>query len=280
MSGYAYDYSLSPARPAGWHSALTTGVAIIAVVAVSTISGAVVTLELIASPNPRADSPLVATVAPPASQNPIKNPAKSPTTGSATASPIKSAAASVRAIAPPRVAAPRETASVAVPAPAQKQAAAQIVAQNQSQVQSEPPLTVASVPADAPPTVVPIPQAAPTRLPAASADSPVPDRDLTFAKGYAQRQAAQKAAAQDAKVGAKVATLNQFGRAAVSPPKPRVVAHVDPRLDPRRTREEGFWSDRFDFERHQALAFGDPRQSQSRRAPRAAGPFGTFDRLF
>jgi hypothetical protein len=122
------------------------------------------------------------------------------------------------------------------------------------------------------------PQTVPAIPPAAFADAnaPVSDRDLTFAKGYAQRKAAQNAA--QGAPATKVATLNQFGRSATVQPKPKMIARTDPRLDPRHTREEGSWSGRYDFERHQALAFGDSRQN--RRPPPVASPFGIFDRLF
>src|SRR5262249_3538163 len=99
------------------------------------------------------------------------------------------------------------------------------------------------------------------------------EHELTFAKGYAQRRAAQQAAqAADSKKGeaaTKLAAESQFGRSAAAKPKPKVARH-DPRLDTRYAREEGFWGDR-----HQALAYGDAR-------PRRQPPpvFGLFNRLF
>ena len=56
MSGYEYAYSVTPARPTGWRSVMAGFVTIAAVVAVSGISGAVVTLELIAPKPPRGDT--------------------------------------------------------------------------------------------------------------------------------------------------------------------------------------------------------------------------------
>src|SRR5580692_670629 len=52
MSRYGYDYSLTPARPTGWRGVLTNTMVFATVTAVSVISGAVVTRELVAAPAP------------------------------------------------------------------------------------------------------------------------------------------------------------------------------------------------------------------------------------
>src|SRR5215467_6301664 len=64
MAGYSYDYSLTPARETGWRSAVTTAATIVAVLAVSTISGAVVTVEQNQS------KPATASVTPPVATPP------------------------------------------------------------------------------------------------------------------------------------------------------------------------------------------------------------------
>ena len=73
MSRYAYDYSLAPARPTGWRAAFTSITVVGTVMAVSAISGALVTLQLFAAPAQDVAVPRVAaafSVAPPRSRSP------------------------------------------------------------------------------------------------------------------------------------------------------------------------------------------------------------------
>ncbi len=245
MSGYQYAFNVTPARPTGWRSFLTGFVTIMTVVAVSTVSGAMVTLELIAPRPPHAN-------APPA----------------VAATPIQIPAATQRAV------------QVVTPSVA-------AVAQDQKHVQD---LRVAApTPALFAPSIAATPAvaAAPPAVPAASAvpveaqaARNVPDSELTFARGYALRRAAQEAAEEAASAAApKVATVGQLGRAAVV----RRVASTRPplALDPRRVttaRGEGAFDrpERFDSRRREALAYGEQRQP---RRP-AGGPQGFFTNLF
>lgn len=243
---YGYDYSLTPARPAGWRAVLSNFMVFATVMAVAAISGAVVTLELVAAPAPVVVVPQASAVLPSAP------PAVTP----------------VLALAAPRIA--------NVPAPARDRVA--------------PPVTVAAAsvaqqaPAPAPAAIVP--QAAAAAVPPPPA--PVTERDLTFAKGYAQRHAATRVAmAPHGKVIVEAKT--ELGRGAVKA-KPKVALNTNTADDRRRVaaaRTDTFGMfqrfdrpDQFDFTRHQALAFGGEqhltRQSQTpqRQTPRLAGPFG------
>ena len=90
-------------------------------------------------------------------------------------------------------------------------------------------------------------------------------------------------------------TQGQFGRAATKA-KPKAVARANAPQDQRRVaeaREEGGpfsrfdQPERFDFARHQALAFGDPRDPRANRRPPPQGgglfgnsPSGFFGGLF
>ena len=269
MSGYGYDYSLTPAR-SGWRSVLTGFLTIVAVVAVSTISGAVVTLELIA-PSPqraagnRANDTQVTASVPQhtVSQQAIQSqaPQAAPT------------------VAAPKVAshvvAPRTVPSADVAAPVQSQ-------QAQAPVQPVAPASTTVAANAAPASAAP---AAPPVAPApamAYAQATVADSELTFSKGYARRRATVAAAkagnARLADVGVAAGQIGRTNVKVVKIYKPRIqaVAAQDPRQDPR--RPDVAWSaNRFDFDRHQALAFGDAARQQQRRAP-SGGSF--FDRLF
>jgi hypothetical protein len=137
----------------------------------------------------------------------------------------------------------------------------------------------------------------------APAPAAIPDSDLTFAKGYAMRQAAEHGAVtRHGKV--LVAAKTQLGRAAVkSKPKAyarnnagnsqdrRRVETARAATQPTRGSAYGMFDrfdrpDQFNFARHQALAFGEQRVEQhvARRRidapppPRPSG--GLFGGLF
>jgi hypothetical protein len=275
MSGYGYDYSLTPAR-SGWRSALTGFLTIVAVVAVSTISGAVVTLELIAPQRAAkvdtkvTDTNVTASVAQPTVKQTIQTPAPQ-------AAQVAIAAPSVTPPATPsRAAATTAAASTTT-------ASADVVAS----VQNQPSRAPAPAPSPAQSTATIVANTAPASAVPAAAVAPertvVSDSELTFSKGYARRHAAAaKATAGNSRLAEVGVAAGEFGRTAVkvvarAKPNPQAVASQDPRLDPR--RPVASWSaNRFDFDRHQALAFGESSRQQHR-AP--SGPLGGFfDRLF
>ena len=259
MSRYAYGYSVAPARPTGWRSAVGNFIGMTAVVLLSAISGVVVAYELIGGDarfsSAPASSAAVAS-APARVQAPVQAPVKSPAKASAQAG----AASSVQ------------------PAPAIAAAS-----ENQKPVQrAEVPVvaTVTAPQAAAPAPIAPVAQ---------NEDAAIPASDLTFAKGYALRRAARQAAAaqaaspkagaaQTAMANSKVAAASyepgaavekQFGRpAVVAKRKPNALAQY-----PRNERYGMF--ERFDGPRHQAMAFGD---SSPQRPVRRSG--GWFDGLF
>jgi len=282
MAGYSYDYSLTPARETGWRSAVTTAATIVAVLAVSTISGAVVTLELLA---PQPQHPDSAAAAPPkhevAAVASAREPAPAAKAPTRAAVPVSDhATASTRAQSPTvgQNQSKPATASVTPPVATPPGAGEAVGA---APVVTAPPATTAVA------TSQPAPAAAPPAAPVepaidAQALPQVPDRDLTFAKGYAQRRAAQQAAAGAQGADRKSAPTPKVA-AATQPDRHHAlkkarVAQQDPRLDRRRmVREEGF----FDFERHQAMAFGDPRQNRrQQRSFSVPVVGGIFDRLF
>ena len=262
MSGYGYDYSLTPAR-SGWRSVLTGFLTIVAVVAVSTISGAVVTLELIAPSPQRAahnranDTQVTASVP----QQTVSQQA-----GPAVAAPKVAS----------HVAAPRTVPSADAATPLQSQ-------QAQAPVQPAAPAST-TVAANAAP-VSAVPAASSPIAPGAAmayAQATVADSELTFSKGYARRRATQQSVTAAVAGNARLADVgaSRFGRDNVKvkiyKPRTQAVAAQDPRQDPR--RPDATWSaNRFDFDRHQALAFGDAARQQQHRAPNG-GNF--FDRLF
>ena len=269
MSRYAYGYSVAPARPTGWRSAVGNFIGMTAVVLLSAISGVVVAYELIGGDarfsSAPASSAAVAS-APARVQAPVQAPVKSPAKASAQAA----AASSVQ------------------PAPAIAAAS-----ENQKPVQrAEVPVvaTVTAPQAAAPAPIAPVAQ---------NEDAAIPASDLTFAKGYALRRAARQAAAAQAaspkagaaqaaspKAGAaQTATANSKVAAASDEPgaavekqfgRPAVVAKRKPNAMAQYPRNERYGMfERFDGPRHQAMAFGD---SSPQRPVRRSG--GWFDGLF
>ena len=254
MSRYAYGYSVVPARPRGWRSALGSFVGVSAIVLLSGISGAVVAFNLIGGDARVIPTPVSTAAVAPArvdvAQAPIQAPVKRPT----------------------------KVATQTSAAPSVAPLATIAAAENQKPAQrAEAPAVVAPVTAPVAP-----PQAAPSQL-SQTDDAAISSGDLTFAKGYALRRAARQAAAAQAqkptatpnsKVAAAgeqpgAAAERQFGRPAVAKRKPSVVAQY-----PRNDRYGAF--ERFDGPtRHQALAYGD-----SSRPVRRMNSGGWFDGLF
>ncbi len=244
MSPYGYDYSLAPRTSTGWRSRFATVMTVGAIVAISAISGAAVTLNLL-GPGTTADRP--ATVAAPAR---------------------------------PATAAVVQTLTPATPQPAKATVAA---------VQTQPPPAAAPAP--------PAPKAAAVEAPP---PAHVAESELTFTRGYARRRAIQAAAEaatavkSDSPKMARVETTGQLGRAATR--KPKAIARTTTPQDQRRVaemREEGGpfsrfeQPERFDFARHQALAFGESRDPRAVRRPPPQGgglfgnsPSGFFGGLF
>jgi len=265
MSRYAYDYSLSPARPTGWRGTLASITVVGTVIAVSTISGVLVTLQLFASTPPAAAvMPQVAT----------------------TSSVLSAPQPANRVVAA-----------------ANRVASAFAAARNQV----EAPATVAAAPAapatppvvPAPPKVAPPVTVTPNPAPAAaiappSVRAPVAESELTFAKGYEQRRAiANGAVVRRGKV--LIAAQAQLGRAALkAKPKVKVYARNNAagidrrRADAAHNDAYGMFQrferpDQFDFNRHQALAYGEQRMIRRRNdAPpqRQYAPNGFFGGLF
>jgi len=254
MSRYGYDYSLAPGRPNGWRSAFGNILTIGTIVVISAISGSVVALNLLGSANPAADQPTVVA-----------------------AHPVPSARAA-RATAPTTPQMPQL-----------------MIASTNAVAAAAPPLATHAVAAQ---PAAPAPQAAPAAPPQASAapDEPatasVPDNELTFTRGYARRRAVQAAAHTTSGAGAGVAVARvesqtQLGRAALKA-KPRTLARQYGQ-DQRHVADAGglfsrFDSqqqsdNRFDFGRHQALAYGDQRTNR-RPAPQSGGLGGFFRGLF
>ncbi len=258
MSPYGYDYSLAPSGSTGWRSRFATVMGIGAIVAISAVSGAAVTLNLLAPAGPIAERPATVVAQ--------TLPASAPATQSVTPATPQPAAAS-----------PNVTASV-----------------------TQPQAPAATIRPTSPPAATPAPQPAPA---VAAAEPPPPhvaESELTFTRGYARRHAIQAAAQAAPKTDgpkaevARVETNGQLGRAAKA--KPKVVARANPGPDPRQVaemREQGGpfsrfeQHERFDFSRHQALAFGDPRDPRANRRPPPQGggvfgnsPSGFFGGLF
>ncbi|HEX4556923.1 MAG TPA: hypothetical protein VH249_23235 [Xanthobacteraceae bacterium] len=249
MSRYAYGYSVVPARPRGWRSAAGNFVGVGALVLLSGISGAVVAFDLIGGDARVVPTPVSA--AAPARADVAQAPIKLPTK---TATQLSTA---------PRIS------PVVAPAAESKKPAQR----------AETPAVVA--PVAAPPAAAP----APAQL-SQNDDPAISSSDLTFAKGYALRRAAQQAAAAQAQKSAAAhtatpnakvaaageqpgaATERQFGRPAVAKRKPSVVAQYP--------RGDRYSFERFDGPtRHQALAYGD-----SSRPVRRSNSGGWFDGLF
>jgi hypothetical protein len=235
MSPYGYDYSLAPS--ASRKSRFATVVTVGAIVAVSAVSGAAVTLNLLGSGATPADRPAIFAMHAPAASAPVAGPTVTP----ATPQPARETVA----VAPSRL--PSAADRPASPSPA--------------------------APAPQPTPAVAVVEAQPA--------AHVSESELTFSHGYARRraiQAAADAAAAPKSVGpttevARVETHGQLGRAAKA--KPRAVAHTNV------PQEGGPFArfdrhERFDFGRHQALAFGDSRDPRADRRPppRSGGLFG------
>jgi hypothetical protein len=245
MSGYDYAYNVAPARSTGWGSLIAGFFTIVTVVAVAGISGAVVTLELIAPQSPHADASADV--------------------------PARSRQASVT---PPRSAPPQHVAVVTPrttigPMPESVTQHQQPLAQMPEQDQD---LRAAVAPAPAPS----LPQPTIAAAPPPPAASVVPDSELTFAKGYAQRRAAQEAASIAAhSAGGKVAAVSQLGRAAVlrKPNYARNYASLARHRYAWRGEATGYYDGPggFDFRRREALAYGDEQ-----RPPRRVEPRGGF----
>jgi hypothetical protein len=227
-------------------------VTIAAVVAVSGISGAVVTLELIAPKPPRGDTAPDLAVKP------------SETTGTSD-----------------------RTASITLPS---APATVQPVAQNGKRDGTSDGLTARATLAppaayaQAQPAIAAAPQANAPAVAGKSARG-VTETDLTFAKGYAQRHAAQErgtqerasqetASAATPTVDGKVAAVSQLGRAAV-PHKPayaRYAGSPDARRQAWRGEATGYYNP-YEYRRHEALAYGDE-------PPRRRADPGFFGGLF
>jgi hypothetical protein len=265
MPRYAYDYSLSPARATGLRGALAGITVVGTVIAVSAISGALVTLHLFGAQSTAGGAPR-ATAAMPA---PI--------------APRPAAAQSALAITK---AANAPVAANAGAANAPAAASAPIAAKNH--VESPATTAAVTVAAATPPAPATEP-ARPAPVAAAAQPSPAPiaESDLTFAKGYAQRRAiANGAVVRHGKV--LVGAKTQLGRAAAVKAKPKVYARNNARTTSSHDRRgaaavhsDAFGmfqrferADQLDFNRHQALAFGEQRAAARRRNEAPARPSG------
>jgi hypothetical protein len=273
MSRYAYNYDLTSSRPSGWRAALTSMTVVGTVMAVSAISGAIVTLQLFATPAQSGATPRVA------------------------------AATRVVPAVPPAVPATFAARHDSVPVTASHPTIPPTTVAAAPRAQDVPPVRPEPVVAAAKPAPVvaaaksaPMPSVSPQSV-AAAAPVAVADHDLTFAKGYAQRRAiATGAISRHGKV--LIAAQTQLGRAALKP-KPRVVARnntntAQDRRAQTTARGDAFGMfqrfdrpDQFDFSHHQALAFGEQRAQRRRNdaparpsAPRSNSPGGLFGGLF
>jgi hypothetical protein len=131
---------------------------------------------------------------------------------------------------------------------------------------------------------VPAASAAPVEQPKTA---PVPDSQLTFTKGYARRRAVHEAATAGSGAKIEVAraeSQTQVGRAATKARPRTTVARQNGPQDQSGPFARADQPGRFDFARHQALAFGDPRTSR-RPPPQQGGVFssspgGFFRNLF
>jgi hypothetical protein len=258
MSRYGYDYSLTPSRSYGWRSLFRNALTIGAITAISAISGAVVVLDLLGSRSAVADRPVVAAPAQPANLRVAR-----------TVTPTASQPASVPTNA--AVQQPQATAAAA------SAAAAHPTAQ---------PVTASAPQASPAPQPVPAASAAPVEEPKTAQ---VPDRELTFSSGYARRRAVHEAATSGSGTKTEVARVEsqtQVGRTAIKAAKPRTtVARQTGPQDQSGPFARADQTDRFDFGRHQALAFGDQRDPRAtRRAPSqqqgSSSPGGFFRGLF
>jgi len=249
VSRYGYDYSLTPARPTGWRGTLANMTIFATVMAVSAISGAVVTREFFGS-----RAPSVVATAAPAPQ--------------AAAQPVAGPVTKALALVTTPKSAPAVPSTPSTPSTT-----------STADVHAAPPATVAAAPA-VEPTPAPPPAAAQAHQPQ---PTPVADSDLTFAKGYAQRQAiARGAPVRHGKVVVEAKT--NLGRTALKSKPKTYVRNTNTPDDQRRVaaaqRPDAFGMfqrferpDQFDFNRHQALAFGEQRTSRRNNdAARPAAP--------
>jgi len=241
MSRYRYDYALAPERPTGWRSALSNVFLVSTIVAVSAISGVVVALDLLAPATPPEQPAIAAAVA-----------------------PLHSPRISTPQLLQKMTAPTQQKAAVEVALPAVQPAAAPVA-----------PAPVAAAP------VAPAAQpAATTGAASEHAFAHVPESELTFSQGYARRRAVQAAA--DAAAGVKPdSARTEVARADARGQVERVATKTKKtRTHDRRWAEEPGWfgrsgQQRFDFGRHQALAYGDARDPRpSRRPPPSGGFFG------
>lgn len=266
MSSYPHGYTLSPARPSGWGSVFAGVVTVIAVVAVSATSGALVMAELVGK-RPDAAPPSSAS-AMSAIEIPAVHQAAAP--GATPAQPTKARPADKRVAAAP-IPAPASD-PIAAPAPAAKPV---VAAAPQAAPAAAAKPAVAAAPQAAP--------AAPAQAPnAAQVANAVPESELTFTKGYAQRRAAQTAAEQPApQPTAHAAADHQFGRPAVTQRKPAYARAQEQRRYAARDSREQYrdqWRDRdhYDYRGDRAMAYGE--QYQGRRSNGSQG--GLFGNLF
>ena len=241
MSPYGYDYALARSPSTGWRSRFATVMTVGAIVAISAVSGAAVAVNLLGTPGTPADRPAIFAMHAPAASAPVATLTVTP-------------------------AAPQPAKTTATVAPAQAPAT---------------PVRPAS-----PPAATPAPHPAPA---VTTAEAPPPahvsESELTFSRGYARRRAIQTAADATSHVTsaggsievARAETQGQLGRAAKA--RPKAVAHTNT-LPERRVAEEGGpfsrfdQHEKFDFGRHQALAFGDSREPRANRRPPQGGLFG------
>ena len=247
MSRYAYDYSLSPARPTGWRGTLAGMTVVGTVIAVSAVSGALVTLQLFGAPTPAVVTPRLVAAAPVAPASQLVATRVGALAAKATPAPIAR-----NHVAPPA------TVAAAPSTPAAPHAAPPVAA----------PASTASVAAVAQP-----------------APAPIAESELTFAKGYALRRAvANGAVMRHGKV--LVAAQGQLGRGAVKPkPRVHVARNNAGTADRRRADAYGMFQrfdrpDQFDFNRHQALAYGEQRSARRRSEPPPRQSGGFFGGLF
>src|SRR5690242_11172274 len=78
MSPYGYDYSLAPRASTGWRSRFTTVLTVSAIVAISAVSGAAVTINLLGSGAAPAERPAIFAMHAPAATAPVVAPKVTP----------------------------------------------------------------------------------------------------------------------------------------------------------------------------------------------------------
>ncbi len=243
MSRYAYDYSLNPARPTRWGSTLTSIIVVGTVMAVSATSGALVTLQLLASPRDVV-LPHVAAAIPPAPQQVTRR--------------VVALTASVPAAPSYRVELPT---AAGPPTP-----------------QSPPPPTVTASVRPAPVTVAPAAQPAPIPDSELTFAKGYAQR-RAIANGAVIRHGkvlvAAKAQLGRAAVKSKPRVYARNNANGTNSQDRRGVETA--RGDAFGMFQRFDRPDQFDFARHQALAFGDqrtPRRRSDAPPARPPGPFG------